>query len=117
MTVSLGQQQSVLDQLIIGVKLSVENVASVSDGKLDKVATALIDQRAAMEAYKADQKLKVDVIHEVLSKEVRNMHGSITEVNTMTLSRMDPLEQAVGVEMQHRPVDGGLSSTHGGARG
>ena len=107
MTVLLGQQQSVLHQLIIAVTASVENVTSVSDGMLDEVARALIDQMATMDAYKIDQKLKVDVIHEVLSKE-------IIEVNTMTLSRIERFEQAV---MAQRPVEGGPSSTHGGARG
>ena len=66
-----------------------------------------------MEAYKVDQKLKVDVIHEILSKEVRSMHASITEVNTMTLARMDHFERAVGAEMQRRPADASSSNAPG----
>ena len=73
--------KQLFDQLSIEVKATVEKVGAVSDGKLDEVASAIIEQRATMEAYKVDQKLKVDVINEILSKELRNMHGSITEVN------------------------------------
>ena len=64
--------------MIIDVTASVEKlsekVSSTSDGKFNEFASALIDQRATMEAYKIDQKFKVDVIHEVLSKEVCIMH-------------------------------------------
>ena len=31
-----------------------------------------------MDTYKADQAKAVSIIHEILSKEARNMHGSIT---------------------------------------
>ena len=107
-----------IDQLSIDVRTTVEKVSAVSDGKLDEVANAIIEQRATMEAYKVYQNLNVDVIHEILSKEVRSMHGSITEVNTMTLARMDHLERAVGAEMQRRPADASSSScAPGGARG
>ena len=107
---------SLLDQLSIDVRTTVEKVSANSDGKLDKVASAIIEQRATMEAYKVDQKLKVDVIHEILSKEVLNMHGSISEVNTMTIARMDTMERVVGTQMQNRPVGEGCNAP-GGARG
>ena len=43
---------ALLDQLTIDVRTSVEKVFAVTDGKLDEVATALLEQRATMEAYK-----------------------------------------------------------------
>ena len=36
---------ALLDQLTIDVRTSVEKVSAVSDGKLDEVATALVEQR------------------------------------------------------------------------
>ena len=113
----LEMNLQLLDQLSIEVKATVEKVATVGDGKLDEVTTAIIEQRDTMEAYKIDQKMKVDVIHEILSKEVHSMHGSITEVNTRTLAQMDHLERAVGAEMQRRPASASSSTAPGGARG
>ena len=81
--------KQLLDQLSVEVKTAVEKMSAVSDGKLDEVATAIIEQRGIMDAYKVDQALKVGVIHEVLSKGRRSMHGSIAEVNTKTLGRME----------------------------
>ena len=69
-----------------------------------------------MDQYKAEAAHKVGVVHEVFSIEVRKMHQSHTEVNTVTLGRLDRLEAFVGNQMQSRPVDGSGSSP-GGARG
>ena len=81
----LNENKQLLDQLSVEVKATVDKIGAVSEGKLDQVASALIEPQATMQAYTDDQKRKVDVVHEILSKEVRLMHGSATEVTTSTL--------------------------------
>ena len=96
--------KQLLEKLSFEVTTAVEKMGAVSDGKFDEVATAIIAQRTKMTEYEFDQKLKVSVIHEVLSEEVRKMHQSHTEVNTTTLGRVSRLEQAVDMQMQNHPV-------------
>ena len=59
---------TLVDQLSIDLKTAVDKISTVSDGKLDEVASALIGQKATMETYKADQAKDVDNIHEILTK-------------------------------------------------
>ena len=91
-------------------------MSAVSDGKLDEVATALVDQSAKMAAYEADQAKNISVIHEVMSKEVRDMHGSITSVNTSIQGRMARIEQVIDLQMINAPA-GESRQAPGGARG
>ena len=114
LTQVLEMNKQLLDQLSIEVKASRRSAQSVTASLMRSRRPS--SSRGTMEAYKVDQKLKVDVIHEILSKEVRSMHGSITEVNTMTLARMDVIERVVGTKMQNRPVGEG-GNAPGGARG
>ena len=104
-----------VDKLSQDVQSAVEKVATVSGGKLDEVATTLIEQKALMERYKAEQEVSVHTIHQILRSEVADMHSSITESNSNTLSRMDRLEQHVGSSSQRNDLGSGLGP--GGARG
>ena len=108
--------EQLLEKLRVDVTTAVEKMGAVSDGKLDEVATAIIEQRAKLAAYEVEQELKVGVIHEILSKEVRSMHGSITDVNTTTLGRMARLEQGVDMQMTSQPF-GESRQAPGEARG
>ena len=71
LTQVLSENKQLLDQLSVEVKATVDKIGAVSEGELDQVASALIEQQATMEAYKEEKKRKVDVVHEMLSKEVR----------------------------------------------
>ena len=55
--------EQTLEKLKTDVETAVEKMAAVSDGKLDEVATALVDQSAKMTAYEADQAKNILVIH------------------------------------------------------
>ena len=116
----LTQAQVAIEELLATLKVDVETavgkLSAVSDGKLEQVASVLIEQQATLDKYRVDQDLKVGAAREVLSIEVRKMHQSHTEVNTVTLGRMDQLELVVGAQMRDRPVDWNFSSP-GGARG
>ena len=106
---------SLVDKLSIDVKAAVEKVPTVADGKLNEVATALIEQQATMDKYEKEAVKKVATVHQILRSEVSMMHASITEVNAMTLSRMDQLERGGGASAQRFDMSGGSSA--GEARG
>ena len=91
-------------------------MSAVSDGKLDEVATALVEQSAKMTAYEADQAKNIDVIHRVMRNEVSQMHGVVTVLNTTIQSRMARIEQAADMQMTSAP-SGERRQGSGGARG
>ena len=105
--------EQVLEKLKTDVTSAVEKISAVSDGKLDEVATALVEQSAKMTAYEADQAKNIDVIHRVMRNEVSQMHGDVTVLNTSIQSRMARIEQAVDMQMTSAPA----GESRGGARG
>ena len=77
-------------------------MAAVSDGKLDDVASKLIGQEdrmtgfaVAMASYKADQAKNIQVIHTIMSSEVRTMHGEVTQLGSDMNHRMGHVEHLV----------------------
>ena len=97
------------------VNEAVHKLSTVSDGKLDQVATVLFEQQALMDKYEKEAVKKVATVHQILRSEVSIMHASITEVDATTLSRMDQLERGRGANPQRFDMSGGSSA--GEARG
>ena len=112
-----------LEALKTNVDTAVAKMAAVSDGKLDGVASKLVEQEdkmtgfaVAMASYEADQAKNIQVIHTVMSGEVRTMHGDVTQLGSTLNHRMGQVEHIVQQQMMNAPVDGGRQSP-GGARG
>ena len=80
--------EQTLEELKSGLEAAVGKMAAVSDGKLDDVASKLIAQEALMSEYKADQAKNIQVIHTVMSGEVRTMHGDVTLLGSTLNQRM-----------------------------
>ena len=97
------------------LKTTVEKLATVSDGKLDTVATKLIAQEALLEEFKADHAKNIQVVHTIMSSEVRDMHGNVTQLGSTLNQRMGQIEHIVQQQMMNAPVDG--RQAPGGARG
>ena len=93
---------------------AVAKLASVSDGKLEGIAEKLKDQddqmttwKVTLSDYEAEQKKYVEVVHTIMSKEVRDMHGSVTQLSTAMGHRMAQVEHIVEQQVMNAPVDGG----------
>ena len=108
--------EQMLEKLKTDVNTAVEKMAAVGDGKLDDIATALIEQQGTMEAYKADQAKNIDVIHKVMRNEVSLMHGDVKVLNITLQGRMAAVEHVVQQQMMNTPV-GDSRQAPGGARG
>ena len=98
-------------------------MAAVSDGKLDEVASQLVEQsdkmtsfEVQMASYEADQAKNIQVIHTIMSGEVRTMHGDVTQLSTTRTHRMGQIEPFVQQQRMNTPVGDGRQAT-GGARG
>ena len=99
-----------LDQELKG---TIEKMSTVSEGKLDTVATKLIEQESLMNEFKQDAKKNVSVIREIMSSEVRAMHGEVCSLQSEMKMRLQQVEQFV---QQNTQVDGARHGP-GGARG
>ena len=105
LTVTQTQLAETLARLKVDLDAAVAKIMAVSDGKLDEVASQLVDQsdkmtgfKVAMASYAADQAKNIQVIHTIMSGEVRTMHGEVTHLGTTLNHRMGQVEQFV----QHR---------------
>ena len=96
--------EQMLEKLKTDVNTAVEKMAAVGDGELDDIATALIEQQATMDAYKADQAKNIDVIHNVMRNEVSQMHGDVTVLNTTLQGRMAAVEHVFQQQMMNTTV-------------
>ena len=114
-TATQGIFEQTLATLDSELKAAVEKLATVSDGKLDTVATKLIAQEALMEDFKADHAKNIQVVHTIMSSEVRDMHGTLQQFSATLNQRMAQLEHVVQQQVMNAPVDG--RPAPGGARG
>ena len=82
---------------------AVAKLASVSDGKLEGIAAKLVSQEDKMIAYelqmteheasrKEQRKNEIDVVHQVMSNELRTMHGDLTRIGSEMTQRMPTAE-------------------------
>ena len=122
-TATQAEIEKTLGTLKTNVDAAVGKMAAVSDGKLEEVASQLIGQEdkvtgfaVAMASYEADQANNIEVIHGIMSVEVRTMHGDVTQLDTTMNHRMGHVEHIVQQQMMNSPVDGSRQSP-GGARG
>ena len=99
--------EQTLTKLDKDLKAAVEKLAAVSDGKLDTVATKLVEQEALMTEFKADHAKNIQVVHTIMSSEVRDMHGNVTQLGSTLNQRMGQIEHIVQQQMMNAPVDGG----------
>ena len=114
-----------VDKLSAEVNEAVQKVSTVSEGKLDQVATAILEQQNKMAEYESKAEAikqagveKVDTVHQILSAEVRLMHGDITNNMHGAMHRVEQLEQAMsgaGANAQRFDMSGGPAP--GGAPG
>ena len=95
------------------LKEAIDKLSMVSDGKLDAVATKLVEQETLMNEFKQDAKKNVSVIHGIMSSEVRSMHGEVCNLQSEMKMRMQQAETCI---QQNTPVDGARQGP-GGARG
>ena len=75
----LERIQGELETMKTEVQAALQKVEAVSDGKLNEVATTLIEQQALMAKYSADNVTKVDTIYEILKIEVNKMHSEFRD--------------------------------------
>ena len=102
LTATQTQLAETLAKLKVDLDTAVAKIKSVSDGKLDEVASQLVEQsdkmtgfEVAMSSYEADQAKNIQVIHTIMSGEVRTMHGEVTHLGTTLNHRMGQVEQFV----------------------
>ena len=70
----LERIQRELEEMKSEIQTAIQKVETVSDGKLNEVATTLVAQQALMTEFKTNNDVKVDTVLGILKSEVRDMH-------------------------------------------
>ena len=106
-----------VDNLSAEVRDAVLKVSTVSEGKLDQVATAILEQQNKMAEYESKAEAirlageeKIDTVHQIFSAEVRLMHGDITRNMHGAMNRVEQLERTMtsaGATAQRFDMSGG----------
>ena len=78
---------------------------------MDQVTTAILEQQSKMAEYESKAEIirlagveKVDTAYQVLSSEVRLMHGDITRDMHLAMNRVEQLDRVMAGAGRQRPA-------------
>ena len=111
LTATQTELAETLAKLNVDLDTAVAKIMSVSDGKLHEVASQIVEQsdkmtgfEVAMASYEADQAKNIELIHTIMSSEVRTMHGDVTQLSTTLNTRMGHVDHIVQQQVMNTPV-------------